>query len=251
MTIFARFLIVVPLVLAACSAVPGTSLDGRTFLSTSITTNGEPQDLVPGTRVRLSFSDGQLSASAGCNTMGGTYAIADGQLRVTGLATTEMGCDADRHDQDAWLSAFLGAGPAVTLAGNELVLAMPGGSIELLDREVADPDLALVGPTWTVQSIISGEAVSSVSVVATLTFLADGRVTFDSGCNTGGGRYSATADKLRFSDLVTTDMACDGPAGEMEGQMLQVLGAESVTYHIEAGNLELLAGDVGLGLTGR
>lgn len=251
MTIFARFLLVVPLVLAACSAVPGTSLDGRSFLSTSVTTNGQPDALGPGTRIRLSFSGGQLSASAGCNTMGGTYTIADGQLRVAGLSTTEMGCDPDRHDQDAWLSAFLGASPAVTLTGNELVLAMPGGSIELLDREVADPDLPLVGPTWTVESIIAGEAVSSVSVVATLTFLADGRMTFDSGCNSGGGRYSATGDALRFSDLVTTDMACDGPAGEMEGHILQVLGAETVSYRIDAGSLELLAGDVGLGLTGR
>ena len=60
------------------------------------------------------------------------------QLRVAGLATTEMGCDPDRHDQDSWLSAFLAAGPAVTLTATISSSPWPGASIELLDREVAD-----------------------------------------------------------------------------------------------------------------
>jgi len=252
MTIFARLLLVAPLVLAGCTTAPDAPLDGRAFLSTAVTTNGQPLDLVAGTRIRIGFSDGRLSASAGCNTMGGTYRIADGQLLVGDLSTTEMGCDPDRHSQDEWLAAFLGSSPAFTLTGSDLGLASPGASITLLDREVADPDLPLVGPTWTVVSVISGDAVSSVpdGVVATLTFQADGQVGFNGGCNGGGGRYSATADALRFSELVMTEMACDGPAGAMEAAVLRVLQAETVSYRIEAGRLELMAGASGLELSG-
>ena len=47
------------------------SLDGRTFLSTGV----QGQTLVPGSTIRLSFKDGQLGISAGCNRMGGAYSI--------------------------------------------------------------------------------------------------------------------------------------------------------------------------------
>ena len=71
------------LVLAGCNAAGSDptssadpmSVDGRTFLSTDVTQDGEERPLVDGTQIRLAFSDGQLSASAGCNTIGGTYSI--------------------------------------------------------------------------------------------------------------------------------------------------------------------------------
>ncbi|MDP9467893.1 MAG: META domain-containing protein [Chloroflexota bacterium] len=251
MTIFARILLLLPIVMAGCSPAASTSLDGRAFLSTAVTINGQAHDLVPGTRIRITFSDGQLGASAGCNMLGGTYTFADGQLLVSDLSTTEMGCDPDRHAQDEWLSAFLGSRPMVTLNGNNLELASPGAAISLLDREVADPDLPLVGPTWTVESIISGDAVSSVSLLATIAFQADGRVTLNTSCNSGGGQYVATGDTLRFSDLVTTKRDCEAPAGDVETAILRVLQAETVSYRIEAGSLTLNAGGFGLQLTGR
>jgi len=252
MTIFARPLLVVALVLAGCTSAASVPLDGRAFLSTAVTTSGQPFDLVARTRIRLGFTDGRISASAGCNTMGGSYSVADGQLVVADLSTTEMGCDPDRHAQDEWLAAFLGSRPLLTLDENDLLLASPGASITLLDREVADPDLPLVGPTWTVVSVISGDAVSSVPehVVATFVFQADGQVGFNTGCNTGGGRYSATAGALRFSELVMTEMSCESPAGEMEAAVLRVLQAETVSYRIEAGSLVLMANGRGLQLSG-
>lgn len=253
MTIFARILLVVALLLAGCTSAPGASLDGRTFLSSEVTANGQPRDLVPGTRIRLDFSDGRLGASAGCNTIGGTYRIADGQLLVGDLSTTEIGCDPDRHAQDAWLSSFLGSGPDLTLTGNDLVLESAGTIITLLDREVADPDLPLAGTTWTVVSVISGDAVSSVAdgVVATLAFQADGRITFETGCNSGGARFSATADALHFSEVVMTGSACPGPFDPIEAAFVAVLQAETVSYRIEAGTLTLSAGEFGLELAGK
>jgi heat shock protein HslJ len=238
--------------LAACGSGSGPSLDGRTFLSTAVTDGGAPFDLVPNTRIRLSFTDGQLGASAGCNTIGGTYRIDGDTLVFEGGGMTEMGCDPDRHAQDDWLSEVLGARPTIVLTGNDLSLTAGDVVIRLLDREVADPDLALVGTLWTVDSIFSGGAVSSVpaGAVATIRFDEDGRVSVNTGCNSGQGSYEVTDGTLRLLDIAVTEMACPGDAGALESAVLPVLGADELTYAIEAGSLTLMAGDIGLGLRG-
>lgn len=249
----ARILLPVLVLVAACTQpLPAATLEGRTFLSTSVTDDGVARQLVAQTRIRLSFADGQLGASVGCNIYAAAYRIADGRLVASGGSMTEMGCDEDRAAQDEWLFSFLGSSPSITLDGNDLVLERDGTVITLLDREIADPDLALIGPTWTVVSIISGDAVSSIpdNVVATFKFLADGRVEVNTGCNIGGGKYAVDGAVVQFSGILSTLIACDGAAGQMEAAVMAVLQAESVSYQIEAGNLDLMAGNQGLGLAG-
>jgi heat shock protein HslJ len=236
----------------ACTAGVDPSLDGRRFLSTGATVNGVDRPLVPGTRITLGFQAGHLSASAGCNTLGAAYSVESGRLRIGDAAQTEIGCDPDRQAQDEWLFGFLGSGVTVRLTGNDLVLEDGGTVIRLLDREIADPDLPLAGPTWTVVSIIDGDAVSSVpdGVVATLRFGADGRVAISTGCNEGGGSVTVSGATLRFVDVALTKRACQGPAGEIEQAVLAVLGGEEVAFTIEARSLELRAGPRGLHLSG-
>jgi heat shock protein HslJ len=241
------------IVIAGCDAGQGgATLEGRAFLSTSVTDDAAPMPLVPGTVVRLSFADGQINASAGCNSIGGAYQVVDGILAFDGGGMTEMGCDPDLHAQDEWLVAFLAARPTVALDGAELVLTSDGTTIALTDREVAEPDLPLVGTTWTVDTIISGDSVSTVpgDAVATFRFSDDGRVEVSTGCNTGSGSYEATEGELRFTNVAVTEMACAGPAGALEAAVLPLLGAEVVEYAIDAARLTLQAGDDGLGLAG-
>jgi heat shock protein HslJ len=241
--------------LAGCGVFPGLggtdSLEARTFLSTAVTVGGADRPLVDGTQIRLSFTDGQIGASAGCNIFGGSYRIADNRLLISGGAMTEMGCDEARSAQDEWLFAFLGSGPTVVLSGNELTLSSTDTVINLLDTEVADPDRPLVGTTWMVTGLIDGDAVSSIpdEVEASLRLTDDGRVEIHSGCNSGGGEYTVSGDTITFSELVSTEMACDGARGEVEAAVFAVLGADSVTYAIDAGGMTLTAGDIGLQLT--
>jgi heat shock protein HslJ len=251
----AVFALTLALVAAGC-ILGGSpvSVDGHDFLSTAVTQGGVARPLVDGTRIRIGFADGRISASAGCNSMGGSYRV-DGGLLVLdgGLAMTEMGCDPPRHAQDDWLAAFLASRPALRLSGNELALEGGGTVIRLLDREVADPDLPLVGTLWTVDSIITGDAVSSVpdGVVATLRFTGDGQVAIQTGCNQGGGRAAADATTIRFNEIVVTEMACGGPEGAMEAAVFAVVQtAAPVSYEIEAGRLTLIVGANGLGLQG-
>ncbi|MCI0345498.1 MAG: META domain-containing protein [Chloroflexi bacterium] len=249
-------LTVVTVALAGCgllnagSSAPGIA--GRTFLSTGVTVGGAPHALVNGTQIRLSFTaDGSFGAQAGCNIMGGTYRLDGGILTIQGGGMTEMGCDPARHDQDDWLFEILGSRPTLALNGNNLVLTAGDTVITLVDREVAEPDLVLVGPTWTVTSVITGDAVSSIpaGVVASLTFDAAGGVTFNTGCNSGGGRYTIEGSTIRFSDLVTTDIACGGAAGAMEATVLGILNG-APTFAIDASQLSLRVGSGGIDLTG-
>jgi heat shock protein HslJ len=163
-----------------------------------------------------------------------------------------MGCEPELMAQDDWFFAFLGSQPLIRLDGDELQLEDGDTIITLLDREVADPDLPLIGPVWTVTAIIEGDAVASVpaEVVATMVFTDDSLVMVNTGCNSGNGGVDILADTIRFGDIALTRMACEGAAADMEQAMLTVMSADVVRYEVDASTLELSIAGFGLQLTG-
>lgn len=236
---------------AACSpAAP--QLTGHTYLSTGVTEGGVAKALVPGTRIRLNFQQRDLGAQAGCNSIGGTYRIEGGRLVFEGGGMTEMGCDDERHAQDDWLVEFLASRPLIRLVGKDLTLEGATTTIRLLDREVAEPDLALVGTTWTVESIIDGAAVSSVPEGATATFVfkADGTLELYPGCNQGSGSWKLQGPGIEITNVGLTKMACDGPQGALESAVLGVLNGDTLSATIDADLLTLQGAGGGLQLRG-
>jgi len=235
-------------------------LTDRDYVSVAVTEGGAAKALVNGTRIRINFSAaegndrdvGALVANAGCNSIAGTYRIEAGRLVFESGGMTAMGCDAERHAQDAWLDAFLASKPAVRLVNSDLTLDNGSTVVRLLDREVAEPDLHIVGPTWTVESTIDGDAVSSVGAgaSATLTFKADGTVDVDAVCNRGSGTWKLDGAGVAISDLVLTKMACDGAGAALESAVVEVLRARALVARIEASSLTLSSGDRGLQLRG-
>jgi heat shock protein HslJ len=214
------------------ASAPRVGLDGRTFLSTAV----DGRILVAGSQVRLGFEGGAISASAGCNSMSGTYAVDGGTLVARSLATTEMGCDPALMAQDAWLADLL-TGATIGLDGDTLMLTKAGVRVTLVDRVVADPDRPLVGTRWVLDGIASGSAVSSVpvGVTATVTFT-DGRVDVEAGCNHGGGAVKVSGSTLDFGVIGLTKMACEAPAMAVERAVVAVLSG-TATYTVEAGRL--------------
>jgi len=236
---------------AACQTT-SPSLAGRTFLSGGITENGAAKVLAPGTRIRLDFKDGGITANVGCNTMGGEFRMDNGRLVVGQMSSTAMGCDAARSAQDGWLSAVLGAKPALTLVGDQLTIDGGGSVIQLTDRRIVEPDLTLTGSTWTVESIYSGETVSNVpqGAVARLVFNTDGTLDVDTGCNTGTARWAAVGAGIEVSALGLTKKGCMGDTANLEAAIVATLGAGSIAAAIESNQLILRAGGGGLGLRG-
>ena len=238
---------VVAAFVVGCSS-PGASppaspiaVDGHTYLSTDVV----GQVLVPGSRITLSFKDGNLAASAGCNTMSGAYTITDGRLKAGQMASTMMGCDPLLMQQDAWLSTYL-SDVGIAQDGDTLHLDDGKVQVTLVDREVADPDKPLEGTTWIVTGLVGNEAVSTVpaGVVASLRIVG-GRTEVNTGCNSGGGDVEVTADTLTFGPMLMTMKACEAGEAATESAVLAVLEG-TVDYTIEAIELTLDHGDTGL-----
>lgn len=228
------------ILLSACAGVGsgsgGAQLAGRTFLSTAVTGH----TLVEGTQLSLSFPEaGKISARAGCNQLFGGVSFDGDRMKVSELGSTDMGCELTRMDQDQWFAGFLKAGPKFALNGDELVLTGDKETIKLLDREKAQPDRPLEGTRWVLESLIDGQAVSSVpqGVEAFLQFEGD-RVTGNAGCNQMSGKAVQSPDSITFSNVVTTKMACVGDRGSVEGVVLGVLDGK-VAMRIDGDLLEL------------
>jgi heat shock protein HslJ len=162
---------------------------------------------------------------------------------------TEMACPEPRMSQDQWLINFLGSSPTFVLDGNNLTLTSGTTVVTLLDREVAEPDQPLVGPTWSLTTIVKGDVASSVpiGISASFIFADDGTFSFHDGCNSGGGKYVVDGDHITFSEVVQTEMACVGAAGQVEQAVLAVMNLNgSVAFAIDAGSLSFTSGADGL-----
>lgn len=231
---------------------PEPSLEDRVYLSQSVTEDGAPRALVDGTQLRLQFFEHpRMSASAGCNTLGGRYAIDGGELVLSDASETAIGCDSALSQQDEWYFGFLASSPAIDVGDDTIVLEGSGVRIEYLDQELAAPDAELVGPTWTVDTVIEGDIAMHTEwpSPATLVFGADGVVEVSTGCNGGTGTYSVANDELTFADVAVTERGCDGVTGELEASVLGLIhGPQPVTFEITVNRLSLRGTDVGLDL---
>ena len=222
-------------------------VDGRTFLSTSVTVDGEPMSLVSGTQLSLSFAGSTITANAGCNTLGGDATIDDGTLVVgNGLAMTEMGCDSDRMDQDTWFADLLSADPSVVLDGSMLTLESKDTVVNMTDDELADPDRPLVETAWTLTGITEADTASSVPShpKVTLRLTEDGEVQFNDSCNSLDGTYTVNGDNISLEHISTTLMACS-PKGDVEAAVQAVLH-DVVEFQIDGPSLTLSNGPYGL-----
>ena len=218
-------------------------LDGSTFTSTSVTGH----DLVPGSTVRLSFEDGQLGVSAGCNQMGGGYSLVDDRLQIDGaMRSTEMACDPPLMDQDTWLAGWIADGPSWQLDGDTLTLTGGDVVMELVDETAG----ATIEGAWELETIVSGDAASSVPAdveTPTLEIIGD-EVSVFTGCNRGGATIEAADGTLTFGPMRLTRMACPDPAMQLEGTVAATLEG-TVPYTVTAERLTI--GDDGAQLVWR
>ena len=70
--------------------------------------------------IKMSFKDGQVSGSAGCNAFHGTYATEGNQIRLGALATTRRACDEPLMIQEREFLAALASAVTWSIDGNVL-----------------------------------------------------------------------------------------------------------------------------------
>lgn len=136
-------LALLPALLFGCARPAGEELIGSRFVSTHVEEAGEPRHLVDGP-IEVAFEERRgggdaLRWSAGCNIIGGRFAITEDRLRpVTAgsdqdfeLESTAMGCEPEQQEQDDWLTEVFATGPAWEMEDGMLVLSTPDVTIRL------------------------------------------------------------------------------------------------------------------------
>ena len=84
-------LVAVVVLLSACAGILPGSGDPLEGTSWRLNTLGGAS-LLPGTEITLTFEEGQVRGSSGCNTYGGSYRVDDDKISMTDLYNTEMAC---------------------------------------------------------------------------------------------------------------------------------------------------------------
>ncbi|MBB4765781.1 META domain-containing protein [Amorphoplanes digitatis] len=225
----------------AAAPPPGAAeIWGRTFVSAP---DEGSKRLVEGTRLRLGFEPGTVTAEAGCNHLSGRAAVDGDRLVVSDVGGTMMACSAELMDQDTWLTDFLQQRPRWQLDGDTLVLSAGTTRLRLVDIRSAEPDRPLTGPRWSVQSLIDGDAAASVPAGADahLTFR-DGRVTGSTGCTDVDGAASIGDGSITFSRLTSRGKACPPELEALERTVLGLLNGK-LAYRITGDRLTLTRAD--------
>ena len=104
---------------------------------------------------------------------------------------------------------------------------------------------SIVG-TWKLVSY--GEAANLThpipEVDTSITFNTDGSVGGNVGCNTLGGKYKVSGNKIVFSEMLYTAMGCEEPLMNQESAVFGLLNGErTFTYEESNGTLVILSLD--------
>jgi heat shock protein HslJ len=235
------------LLLTGCSLLSGgspASLDGEWQLQAG-TNQGQPIPIVAGSRVTLKVDGTQAGGSAACNLWGGTIEVSGSSIVISALSMTEMACEEKLMASEA---AYLAALPRITTAardGNSLVLTGP--QVELRFALVVPvPDADLTGTTWILDSLISGDAVSSTMSEATLQLSGDGRLSASTGCRDVTGSYTIADGQVQVTLDPYDTIGCAEPLGDQDVHILGVL-SNGFGLSIDGDRLTLMANGKGLG----
>jgi heat shock protein HslJ len=197
----------------------------------------------------LSFSDelNEMQFSAGCNSHYTEYTIVDGVFEASSMGSTEMGCETELMDQDAWLANFFTSQPTISHEGASLTFVGTEATLVFQDAEVAIPDQELQGMTWEIDTYLDGGAASNynLDVLPNLYFAEDGTFTANMGCNGAGGTYTDDNGTLTMTIETMTEAICGEPLNSVEGHIFNVI-YNTPTYEIDGNRITLMAGEKGI-----
>lgn len=229
---------------AACDlGGPGVDLDGAWTLQRG-TVDGGALQLVPGAQLSLRIEGSEVGGIAACNHYGGEMSRDGGRITMSALSMTEMGCPEPIMALEAAYLGALSRVEAAARSGDQLRLTGPGTELDYtLQPPVADADP--VGTRWQLESLISGDAVSSVAGDATLALAADGTVSGSTGCRSFSGTYALAGDELTVEGLIVDMRPCDADTAAQDGQVLRVLEGP-MRLAVDGDRLTLMLGSEGL-----
>lgn len=236
--------------LVGCSLLPGAlnaSLNGEWQLQSG-TNQGAAIPIVAGHAVTLRIDGTSVDGTAACNHYGGKLEINGTTIKLSELGQTEMACADD--GVMASEAAYVAALPRVTGAerdGDSLVLTGPNVELRFTGLQPV-PDADLVGPLWTLETLISGQVASSVLDAPTLKLKSDGTLAASTGCRDLTGHYTVSGSTVKVTLDPYDLIACAEPMGSQDVHVMQVISAAAgFTIAIQGDSMTATAGDLGLG----
>lgn len=196
--------------------------------------------------VTLSVDGTQIGGTAACNGYGGRIIVERGEVRFGDISRQLIGCaDPAMATESAFLMA-LEAVRQASMDGERLVLAGDGVSLRF-DAIPPVPMADLIETTWALDTLITGEAASSVEGdPATLVLHANGTFEGSTGCRTFSGRYIETGGQIVATDMAMDDRVCPQALADQDGRVTGVLG-DGFSAAVDGDRLTLTsAGGLGL-----
>lgn len=214
----------IALVVAACSAGPGTGgqLEGTEWILRSYAQDGELV-LVPETEYAdAEFDRHRVRGLSGCNTYDALVRTGGRTMMVSEPAVTFMACD---EASMAFEAAYLGNLQASRwYSARREVLTIFGVGGETLLVFDASPRNPLLG-TWVVDSFSDGPGAVVAPLDGTELEVVFGLASVggSAGCNSFSGTYGTNGNAVRISRLATTQMACEDAVMTQEATFLEAL----------------------------
>jgi heat shock protein HslJ len=199
-------------------------------LETAVTFHDEVVSALPvpgDLDVTLLLEDGQLGGFNGCNSYGGEYTLANGELRIAGdsLFQTLIAClDEIPSQLETQMMTGLHEMESYDIIGDRLTITYPGGEL-IFTPKTASEALPLEGIEWRLETAVQteGDVVAALLVpdeLAVTLWLENGELSGFNGCNTYGGNYTLENGELHIDEVFQTLMDCgDNMATEVEAQM--------------------------------
>jgi heat shock protein HslJ len=208
----------------------------------SVTVDGKKSAAPAGAYVEIT-PKGRAEGDSGCNHFGADATVKGDTVTVGEIVQTDMACEKNIMAFENALGAAFSGKLKAKLSDGTLALTTEKGDAIALTSERPAP---LVGTTWSVNSLVSGETASSLPAGAQkkahLTFAKDGTVRGSLGCNTFTGTAKISGSKITFGSLATTRRQCPGPEMNLERELIKVLDG-TVTYELRHRGLSLTAVD--------
>jgi heat shock protein HslJ len=235
------------------------SIDGEWVLRRG-SLDGEEIELVEGWDVTLNIAGDQIGGTAACNQYGGTVSVGDeselgGSFEVGELSRTEMACEPAVMELEQRFLAALGEIDSYEL-DDTLSLGRTGvGTSLMFERVEPVDDTELVGTTWVLDTLITGDTASNSAVMegAFLEFSDDGTLVGSTGCRRLEGEWSLQGATIQIPILSAIDDptagVCSPESEALDGDIIAVVES-GTTVEVEGDRLTMTApGGDGLSFT--
>jgi heat shock protein HslJ len=171
-----------------------------------------------------------------CNSMSGKYSAGKKTIKISKIITTLKACS--EAEKEIVFSRLLRSANTYSVKQGELTLSAKNNKSALTFKRKTNETRVGLNGKWQLVSMKLGNNLPIKSFVKPITLNIDkDKIGGNGGCNSYGGSFSQTGNTVKFSDIFSTKMWCDG-SSPTESIYFDALG-KSVNYELNDDELIL------------